>query len=100
LCGKQAKSGVFSAKNTREEVKHATYMDNPRDGHDQKILLVRKNHKKTINIRKNARAIPSQRARLNFASSVAMMNFEVKSILLFAQDLRQGRDTGMLMLII
>jgi len=66
-------------------------MDNPRDGHDQKILLVRKNHKKTINIRKNARAIPSQRARLNFASSVAMMNFEVKSILLFAQDLRQGR---------
>ena len=80
ICGKRAKSGVFNAKNTSEEVKHATCIT-PVTIMTKKISLARKTHERTINIRKDTQAIPSQAARLNFASSVAVMNFEVKQIL-------------------
>jgi len=61
-------------------------MQNPSDEQDKKNSLARKSHEKTINIRKNIQAIPSQAAPLNFASSVAVMNFEVNQVLLFASE--------------
>jgi hypothetical protein len=85
FCGKRAKSDVFNVKNTREEVKHAA-CKTPVTNRTKKFSLARKSHEKTINIRKNIQAIPSQAAPLNFASSVAVMNFEVNQILLFASE--------------
>jgi len=88
FCGKRAKSDVFNAKktkNTREEVKHAT-CKTPVTNRTKIFSLARKSHEETINIRKNIQAIPSQAAPLNFASSVAVMNFEVNQILLFASE--------------
>ena len=61
-------------------------MHNPSDEHDKKISLALKKAWKTIDIRENTQAIPSQAARLNFASSVVMINFKVKRILLFASE--------------
>jgi hypothetical protein len=61
-------------------------MHNPSDEHAKKISLARNTHEKTISIRKDTQAIPSQAARFNFASSVVVMNFEIKQILLFASE--------------
>ena len=61
-------------------------MQNPSDEQDQKNLVSAKKPWENINIRRNIQAIPSQAAPLNFASSVAVMNFEVNQILLFASE--------------
>jgi hypothetical protein len=50
LRGKKAKSDVFRDRNTREEVKHATYMT-PIMHRTKRISLARKTQQKTINIR-------------------------------------------------
>jgi len=61
------------------------HMHIPRDEHDKKSRQ-REKYEKEIYIRNSTQAIPSQAARLIFASSVVMMNFEFKQILLFASE--------------
>ena len=88
LCGKGAKSSVFNANKYKWRGK-TRHMHNPSDEQNQKNLVSAKNsweNNSHSQERKNTNAISSQAARLNFASSVAMMNFDVKQILLFASE--------------
>jgi hypothetical protein len=61
-------------------------MQNPSDEHAQKKFASAKKSWETTDICKNIQEIPSQAAPLNFASSVAVMNFKVNQILLFASE--------------